>query len=82
MNINQALSYFPSGSRDNEEDEDYDKSDYKSDKKEEGPEINTNQPLSFLVVKTFMYESHGLRMSSTKKSTEIQKQFYRYTEPI
>ena len=54
MNINQALSFFPK--RDNDDDEDDDKCDYKSDKKEEGPEINTNQLLSFLVVKTFIYK--------------------------
>ena len=70
MNINQALSFFPK--RDNDDDEDDgDKSDYKSDKKEEGPEINTNQLLSFLVVRTFIY----------KKVTEIQRKVKRNTNP-
>ena len=47
LNINQALSFFPSGSRDNDDDdEDYDKSDYKSDKKEEEPETTTVFPVS------------------------------------
>ena len=54
MNINQALSFFPSGRRDSDDDEGYDESDCKSEKKEEEPEININKLLLFLVVKTFI----------------------------